>query len=108
MKSPAAPRYWAAALGGLLLSVAFAPAEIAGAAWIAPGLILFCAIDAPGAEAFRTGLVAGWAAFLSSPCWFLAMPVAWHGIPLAPALAWISLSAYCAVFFGLWVWCCWK
>ncbi len=108
MKSPAARRYGAAALGGLLLSAAFAPAEIAGAAWIAPGLILFCAIGATGAEAFRTGFVAGWAHFLSSLYWFLAMPFAWHGIPLAPALAWISLSAYCAVFFALWVWCCWK
>jgi apolipoprotein N-acyltransferase len=36
------------------------------------------------------------------------MPFTWHGIPLAPALAWVALSAYCAVYFGIWVWFCWK
>jgi apolipoprotein N-acyltransferase len=107
-KSPAACRYGAAALGGLLLSMAFAPAEIAGAAWVAPGLILFCALGANGAVGFRAGFVGGFAHFLSSLYWLLAMPFAWHGIPLAPALAWISLSAYCGLFFGLWVWICWK
>ncbi|HEY3855296.1 MAG TPA: apolipoprotein N-acyltransferase [Verrucomicrobiae bacterium] len=108
MKSPNAWRYWAAGLGGLLLSVAFAPAEIAGAAWVAPGLILFCALGATGSAVFRIGFVAGFAHFLSSLYWLLAMPFAWHGIPLAPGLAWILLSAYCAVFIGLWTWCCWK
>jgi apolipoprotein N-acyltransferase len=108
MYSPAARRYGAAAVGGLLLSMAFAPAEIAGAAWIAPGLILFCALGATGASAFRVGFVAGLAHFLSSLYWLLAMPFAWHGIPLAPGLAWFSLSAYCALFFALWVWFCWR
>ncbi len=108
MHSPAALRYWAAALAGLLLGAAFAPAEIAGAAWVAPGLILFCALGATGATAFRTGFVAGLAHFLSSIYWLLAMPFTWHGIPLAPALAWLSLSAYCALFFALWVWFCWR
>jgi apolipoprotein N-acyltransferase len=106
--SPAARRYGAAALGGLLLSTAFAPAEIAGAAWVAPGLILFSALGATGPAAFRAGFVAGWAHFLSSLYWLLAMPFAWHGIPLAPGLAWLSLSAYCALFIASWVWFCWK
>jgi apolipoprotein N-acyltransferase len=108
MHSAAARRYGAAALGGLLLSTAFAPAEIAGAAWVVPGLILFCALGAHGATAFRVGFVAGFAHFLSSLYWLLAMPFAWHGIPLAPGLAWLSLSAYCALFFAVWVWFCWK
>ncbi len=108
MHSSAARRYGAAALGGLLLSTAFAPREIAGAAWVAPGFILFCALGATGATALRVGFVAGFAHFLSSIYWLLAMPFAWHGIPLAPALAWFSLSAYCALFIALWVWFCWK
>ncbi|HUD83841.1 MAG TPA: hypothetical protein VMQ67_10075, partial [Candidatus Saccharimonadales bacterium] len=108
MHSPAARRYGTAAVGGLLLSTAFAPAEIAGAAWVAPGLILFCALGATGAAAFRAGFVAGLAHFLSSLYWLLAMPFAWHGIPLAPGLAWLALSAYCALFFALWVWFCWR
>jgi apolipoprotein N-acyltransferase len=108
MNSPAARRYGAAALAGILLSLAFAPAEIAGAAWVAPGLILFCALGATGATAFRVGFVAGWAHFLTSLYWLLAMPFTWHGIPLAPGLAWLALSAYCALFFALWVWFCWR
>jgi apolipoprotein N-acyltransferase len=97
-----------AALGGLLLSLSFAPAEIAGAAWVAPGLLLFCALGTAGAPAFRVGFAGGLAHFLSSLYWLLAMPFTWHGIPLAPGLAWISLSAYCALFFGIWVWFCWR
>ncbi|HEY3914364.1 MAG TPA: apolipoprotein N-acyltransferase [Verrucomicrobiae bacterium] len=108
MHSPAMVRCAAAALGGLLLSMAFAPAEMAGAAWVAPGLILFCALGTKGPAAFRVGFVGGFAHFLSSLYWLLAMPFTWHGIPLAPGLAWISLSAYCALFFGAWVWFCWK
>lgn len=50
----------------------------------------------------------GLAHFLSSLYWLLAMPFDWHGIPLAPGLAWILLSAYCAVFVAIWVWFCWK
>jgi apolipoprotein N-acyltransferase len=90
------------------MSMAFAPAEMAGAAWIAPGLILFCALGATGVPAFRVGFVGGLAHFLSSLYWLLAMPFTWHRIPLAPALAWFSLSAYCALFFGTWVWFCWR
>jgi len=29
-------------------------------------------------------------------------------MPLAPALAWVALSAYCGFYSGLWVWLCWK
>jgi apolipoprotein N-acyltransferase len=106
--SPAAARYSGAAIGGVLLSLSFAPAELAGAAWIAPGLILFCALGAGRAQSFRIGFVGGLAHFLSSLYWLLAMPFDWHGIPLAPGLAWILLSAYCALFIALWVWFCWK
>ncbi len=35
------------------------------------------------------------------------MPFTWHGLPLAPALAWVALSAYCALFPAAWVWIGW-
>jgi len=101
-------RYGLAALAGLLLSAAFAPWEVAGAAWAGPGLMLFCGLGQRGGRAFRLGWVAGFVHFLSSLYWLLAMPFAWHGMPLAPALAWIALSAYCGLYLGLWVWFCWK
>jgi apolipoprotein N-acyltransferase len=108
MNSAAVCRYGLAALAGLLLSAAFAPLEIAGAAWASPGLMLFCGLGERGGRAFRIGFVAGFVHFLSSLCWLLAIPYTWHGIPLAPALGWIALSAYCGLYFGLWVWFCWK
>ena len=97
-----------AALAGLLLSAAFAPLEIAGAAWVAPGLMLFCALGQRGGRAFGLGFVAGFVHCLSSLYWLLAIPFAWHGIPVAPALGWMALSAYCGLYSGLWVWFCWR
>lgn len=101
-------RYAAAALAGLLLTAAFPGFEWAWAAWLAPGLILFCALGTKGWQAFRIGFVGGLVHFLSSLYWLLNMPLTWHGLPLAPALGWLSLSAYCALYPALWVWLCWK
>src|SRR5580658_7836896 len=96
-----------AVLAGLLLSASFAPLEIGGAAWAGPGLMLFCGLGKRGGRAFRLGFMAGFVHFLTSLYWLVAMPFAWHGIPIAPALAWIGLSAYCGLYCGLWVWFCW-
>ena len=101
-------RYGLAALAGLLLSAAFPSWDLAGAAWAGPGLMLFCGVGQRGGRAFRLGFVAGFVHFLSSLYWLLAIPFAWHGIPLAPALGWMALSAYCGLYFGLWVWFCWR
>jgi apolipoprotein N-acyltransferase len=101
-------RFAAAALGGLLLSASFPMPGMAWAAWIAPGLILFSSLGAPSGRAFRIGFVAGLVHFLSSLYWLLNMPFTWHGIPVAPGLGWLALSAYCALFPGVWVWLCWK
>jgi apolipoprotein N-acyltransferase len=97
-----------ATLAGLLLSAGYAPWEIGGAAWAGPGLMLFCGLGQRGGRAFRVGFVAGFVHFLSSLYWLVAMPFTWHGIPIAPALAWLGLSAYCGLYGGLWVWFCWK
>lgn len=101
-------RYGLAALAGVLISLSFAPVNFAGAAWAGPGAMLFCALGASGRRAFALGLTAGFAGFLCSLCWLLAMPFAWHGIPLAPALGWAALSAYCGLYTGAWVWFCWR
>lgn len=108
MEPAAAGRYGLAAVAGIVTSLGFAPAQLDGAAWVGPGMILFCALGWRRGRAFRVGFAAGLAHFLSSLYWLLAMPFTWHGIPLAPGLAWVALSAYCAAFFGLWVWFCWK
>ena len=101
-------RYTLAAGGGLLLSAAFPGIGMAGAAWVAPGLILFSALGCRGGRTFRLGFAGGLAHFLSSLYWLLAIPDTFHGIPIGPAAAWFFLSAYCALFPALWVWLCWR
>ncbi len=88
---------------GLLLAAAFPKPGIAGLAWIAPGLLLFSAAGQPPKSAFRLGLLGGFAFHLAALHWLLFMPVT--GFPI---LGWLALSAYCAVYPGLWVWLCWR
>ncbi len=101
-------RYLAAGFGGLLLSAAFAPLDWAWAAWIAPGIILFSGLGERGGKTFRLGFAAGFVHFLCSLYWLLHMPFTWHAIPLTPALGWVALSAYCALYPAAWLWLCWK
>jgi apolipoprotein N-acyltransferase len=96
-------RWILAAVAGLLLAAAFPNWNIAGFAWIAPALMLVAAIGSSGSESFRIGFVAGLVFWLASLYWLLCIPVT--GFPI---LAWIALSAYVALFQGVWVWLCWK
>jgi apolipoprotein N-acyltransferase len=89
---------------GLLLSAAFPGLSVAGFAWVAPGLMVAAALGATGAETFRIGYVAALAHYLSMLYWLLLIPYRWHGIPLAPGLGWLALSAFLALFPALWVW----
>jgi apolipoprotein N-acyltransferase len=101
-------RYLMAAAGGLLLSAAFPGVGLAGAAWIAPGVILGSGVGRGGWKTFRLGFVAGMAHYLTSLYWLLYMPYTFHGIPLAPGAGWLALGAYCASYTGFWVWFCWR
>lgn len=91
--------YLIAIVAGLLLALAFPKFSFAGLAWICPALLALAARGKTGADAFRAGYVGGLAFWLTSLYWLLYMPVA--GLPI---LAWVVLSAYIAVFFGLWTW----
>jgi len=97
-------RYLPAALAGLLLAAAFPKIGIAGLAWVAPALMVACALGRPGGESFRLGYVAGFFHYLGSLYWLLAIPYRWHGIPLGPAAGWLALSAFMAIFPATWVW----
>ncbi len=97
-------RYLLAVFAGLVWTCAFPKIGLAGFAWVAPGLIAAAALGTRGAEAFRVGYMAGLAHYLSMLYWLLLIPYRWQGIPLGPALGWLVLSAFLALFTGLWVW----
>ena len=91
--------YLIAIVAGLLLAAAFPKLSLAGAAWVAPALMLFAARGQSGADAFRVGYVSGFVFWLASLYWLLLMPAV--GFPI---LGWLALSAYVALFSGAWVW----
>ena len=97
-------RYFVAIAAGLLWSAAFPGINIAGLAWIAPGLMIAAALPKAGAESFRIGYVAGLAHYLSMLYWLLLIPYRWHGLPLAPAAGWLALSAFLSLYPAVWVW----
>ena len=97
-------RYLAAIVAGLLLTGGFPKIDIAGCAWIAPGLMAVAALGKAGAERWRIGYVAGLAHYLSMLDRLLFIPYRWNGIPFGPALGWIALSAFVALFTAAWVW----
>ncbi|MBU6409251.1 MAG: apolipoprotein N-acyltransferase [Verrucomicrobia bacterium] len=90
--------YLAAIVAGLLLAAAFPRGDIAGFAWIAPGLLVFAA-GRSGGGAFRAGYIGGMAFWLASLYWLLLIPAA--GFPI---LGWLALCAYLALFPAVWLW----
>jgi apolipoprotein N-acyltransferase len=91
--------YLLAIAAGLLLATAFPKIGIAGFAWIAPALMLFAAHGKNSGDAFRAGYVGGITFWLASLYWLLLIPVA--GFPI---LGWFALSAFMAIYFGIWTW----
>ncbi len=83
-----------------MLALSFPRANIAGLAWIAPGLILFAA---RGGSSFRLGYLAGLVHYLVSLSWLLHIPVKFY-----PILGWVALAAYLAIYPAMWVWLCQK
>ena len=93
---------WAGA-SGLLLTLAFPPFNLSAMAWIAPGVLLLATAGATPRIQFSAGYVAGFVHFLSSLYWLLHIP-----FPQTAWLGWLALSAYCALYFAMWTWLCWK
>lgn len=92
-------RYLFAGLAGFALAAAYPGINLAGAAWVAPGLILACAYDQTGGRAWRIGYVAGLAHWLALLSWLLQIPVI--GFPI---LGWLALAAFMAIYPAFWVW----
>ncbi len=97
-------RYVVAIAAGLLLTAAFPNIDIAGFAWLAPGLMVAAALGKSGGESFRLGFVAGLTHYLTMLYWLLLIPYRWHGIPLGPAVGWLALCGGLALVPATWVW----
>jgi apolipoprotein N-acyltransferase len=97
-------RYPLAIGAGFLWAAAFPKLSIAGFAWVAPGLMVAAALGEAGGERFRLGYVAGLAHYFTMLYWLLLIPYRWHEIPFGPALGWLALSAFLALFPAVWVW----
>ncbi len=91
--------YLLAIAAGLLLAAAFPKFGIAGFAWVAPALLIFAVHGKNSGDAFRTGYVAGLSFWLASLYWLLLIPVTGY-----PILGWLALSAFVALYFGIWTW----
>lgn len=92
-------RHPLAALAGLALAFAFPNFNLAGAAWIAPALLLASAHSKTGGAAWRVGYTGGLVFWLISLSWLLEIPVT--GFPI---LGWVALSAFMAIYPATWVW----
>ena len=97
-------RYPLAIGAGFLWAAAFPKLSVAGFAWVAPGLMIAAALGTKGEERFRLGYVAGLVHYLTMLYWLLLIPYRWHGIPFGPALGWLALGAFLALFPAVWVW----
>jgi apolipoprotein N-acyltransferase len=97
-------RYPLAIASGFVLAASFAKPGIAGFAWVAPGLMALAASGLRGWEALRVGYVAALTHYLASLYWLLFIPFRWHGIPIAPAVGWLLLGAFLALFPAAWTW----
>lgn len=87
-----------ATLSGLAVALSFPQPGLAGLAWIAPAGLLFAALGRSPAGAFRIGYLGGFAQQLVGLGWLLAIP-----FPGGNVAAWLALSAYVALYQGLWV-----
>jgi apolipoprotein N-acyltransferase len=91
--------YLLAAGAGIVLAMAFPKVDIAGFAWIAPGLLVFAAHNKSRCDSFRIGTVGGLVFWLATLYWLLLIPAG-----AFPILGWIALSAFMALFVGAWLW----
>ena len=100
----ASARLFLAILAGLCLAASFPKLNVAGLAWVAPGLFIAAAFGTRGWECFRWGYVAALVHYLTSIYWILLIPYRWHGIPFGPATGWLALCGTLALFPAAWVW----
>ena len=90
-----------AVLAGVLWAFAFPRFNFALAAWLVPGLMLLLGVGVSAKRAAVLGYLAGLSHHLIALSWLLNIP-----FPIGNIAAWLSLSAYCALYPAAWMWLC--
>ncbi len=85
---------------GFPLPPGFEHMESTGAAWMALIPLILIARTSSPRWAFTWGWAFGLVFWLLTLVWLLALRHTWGGVVL-PLLGWFALSAYCALYFGL-------
>ncbi len=88
-------------VSGVGLALAFPTPGWSSLAWLAPGGWWLASLGAPGGQAFRLGYLGGLAYHLTALGWLLHIP-----FPAGAVAGWLALSAYLALYVGLWTWVC--
>lgn len=83
------------------LALAFPTPGWSSLAWVAPGGWWLVLLGGPRGQAFRLGYVGGLAYHLTALRWLLHIP-----FPAGAVAGWLALSAYLALYVGLWTWAC--
>jgi apolipoprotein N-acyltransferase len=91
--------FLAAAVAGVLLALSFPKFSVAGFAWVVPAIMLAAAQGKSRPDSFRVGYVCGLTFWLVSLYWLLLMPAPIYSV----FLGWLALSAYVALYFGVWL-----
>lgn len=96
-------RLFAAVTLGVLWALAYPKWSLNGFAWLAPGGLLALGLTTRAKAAFGWCYLASWIHAAITLYWLLNMP---H--PPGAVAAWLSLTAYLALFPAAWVWVMWR
>ena len=89
------------ALTGLIWTLIFPTWNLSGLAWSIPAILLWSTLSGSPRQVFFKGWFPGLVHQLTTIYWLLNIPYDY-----TPALGWLALSAYLAIYPGIWCWCC--
>lgn len=96
-------RWLAAVVLGVLWAMSYPKWSMTGFAWLVPGAMLAVCNTSRSRSVFGWSYLASWVHGLMTLYWLLNMP---H--PPGAIAAWISLTAYLALFPAAWTWVMWR
>ncbi len=96
-------RLLAAVALGVLWALAYPKWNMTGLAWLAPGGLLALGLTTRSKAAFGWSYLVSWIHAATTLYWLLNMPY-----PPGAVAAWLSLTAYLALYPAAWTWIMWR